>query len=224
MASTAVYATAAELRDRIDKTGTTKDAVLDALLSASSRAIDGFCNRPDGFIAIATATARTYPGSGKPYQWIDECISVTKVEVKDDPSDDDYTLWAAADWAAFSGDPEFPDFNSLPIRGLMVTAAGNYSVFTSSRYTTKRGFRPMIEIPFNVQTVRVTARWGYAASAPPQVREACIVQAARWFKRGESGWADALASPDGGQLFYRKSLDPDLQAMLVHARLVRPVV
>src|SRR3990167_8370884 len=115
MASTAIYATAAEMRDVIVLASTDKYAVLDALLSAASRAIDGICNRPDGFLAIATATARYFPGSGKPYQRIDECAAISSVAVKDSSTDDEnaYTAWTlgvvgtttSADVFPASGDP-----------------------------------------------------------------------------------------------------------------------
>ena len=65
------YTTAAELRARIDKTSATDDTTLTALIAAAERNINVTCNRPDGFLAISVATARVYPGSGKPYQRID---------------------------------------------------------------------------------------------------------------------------------------------------------
>ncbi len=72
-------------------------------------------------------------------------------------------------------------------------------------------------------TVRVTAKWGYALSCPKRVQEACIVQAARWFKRGESSWADSMATSELGTLMVTKELDPDVRMMLEAGRLVKPM-
>ena len=232
--STAIYANHLELRDRIGKTLNTDDAVLDALLSAASRAIDGYCNRPDGFLAITTATARFFPGSGKPYQRIDECAAISSVAIKDSSTDDEnaYTAWTlgvvgtttGADVFPASGDPKYPDFTSLPYTLLILGANGDYSHFPTGEFTTRGGFRPSSGIRRGIPTVKVTARWGYALTIPANVKEACVLQSARWWKRGESSWADALASSDLGQLQFRQSLDPDLKAMLFEARMVRPTI
>ncbi len=221
------YASISELKLQIDKTGVTgagDPANLQLLLDAATDAINALCNRPDGFIALTNATARIYNGEGGPYQWIDECTAITLVEVKDSPTDSTYVAWAATDWVAFSGDPDAPDFNRLPYAAIMVTPNGTYSHFTSGRFTTRRGFMPDTTVTRGTPTVRVTAKWGYAAAAPNRVKEACLVTAARWYKRGESSWADAMAPANFGTLMFTKTLDPDVEAMLVNGRLVRPAV
>ena len=62
------YATVAELKAQINMTGTSDDAVLQAIIDAASQSIDNFCQRADGFVADAKASTRTYPGSGGPVQ------------------------------------------------------------------------------------------------------------------------------------------------------------
>jgi len=75
-----------------------------------------------------------------------------------------------------------------------------------------------------VPTVQITARWGFATEVPIDIKEAAIMQAARWYKRLQSAMADVLASGELGQLLYRKSLDPDIRRLLVDGRYVKPVV
>jgi len=220
----ASYGTAADLRARIDKDATADDDVLDALIAAASRNIDRATNRLDGFIADITATARIYAGSGKPYQYIDECVSITTVAVKESATDDDYTSWTTADWIACSGDPEAPNFNDFPYDMVMVDPTGDESVFTSGRYTTRGGFRPLTDIHRGVPTVQITARWGYSVDVPDDIREAALMQAARWYKRNQSAMADVLASGELGQLMYRKALDPDIRRLLIDGRYMKPVV
>ena len=79
-------------------------------------------------------------------------------------------------------------------------------------------------IAWKVQTVKVTAKWGYAATVPYVVKEAACIQAARWYSRGKSAWSDTVGSPDMGMLMYRQKLDPDVYEMLVDGRLVRPAI
>jgi hypothetical protein len=73
-------------------------------------------------------------------------------------------------------------------------------------------------------TVQVTAKWGYSVSVPPTIEQACLIQAARWYKRALSSFGDTLASPEMGQMFYTKPLDPDVRTLLVDGRMVMPAI
>ena len=133
----ALYCTPAELRTQIEKQGTTgagADDALNLIIEAASRTIDRHCNRPDGFVALSTATMRYYTGLGKAYLLIDECVAVTAVSVKDSPSDTTYTAWLATDYQACTGDPEYPDWNKTPYNMPMTLASGDYSTFLSGQY------------------------------------------------------------------------------------------
>lgn len=230
----ASYASVAQLRTEMNLSSTSDDATLQRLLDAATRTINRFCNRPRGFDADATATARYYSGSGGPYQNIDECVEVEAVAVKDSPSDDEdsYTSWTVgtvgtttdADMFPASGDPEQPDYTDTPYDLLIVGANGAYGAFTSGSFTSRRGFRPSTTIRRGVPTVEVTARWGFSDDTPDDILEACIMQAARWYKRLQSAMADATASADFGQLLFRKVLDPDIELILLAGRYVRPPV
>lgn len=223
------YCTAAEVRSVTNKSGTDHDDLLnDIIIPATSLAIDAFCNRPEGFfVADASATARTYVGSGGTVQWIDPCVEISQVAVKDSPSDTSYSAWAAADWIAARGDPEKPDFNSTPYNLIVVSAVGDYDTFTSGRFSSRRGFRPLDETPSDrgVPTVQVTAKWGYATSVPAQIKLAAVAQSSRWYKRGLSAWQDETATtPFGSLRFKTQILDPDIQFMLRDGRFVMPAV
>lgn len=218
------YASAQDLRSQINKLSTTSDIDLTSMLSAAERVINGFCNRPDGFISLTTATSRLYAGTGRAYMSIDECTSITLVEVKDTATASSYTSWVAGDWIPFSGDYKDPNFNRLPYTILMIDPTGDQVAFTGGRYTGQRGFSPEIDRNRGVPTVRVTAKWGYSVAVPADIKEACIMQAARWYKRLEGAMSDALASSELGTLLYRQVLDPDIKMILVNGRYVKPAV
>lgn len=223
------YCTLAEVKAQLSNISTvdaTRDAVITAIITAASRTIDNFCNKPEGFEVAASASARVYAGEGKSWQPIDPCTEITLVAVKDSPTDSTYTSWAAADWIAFSGDPERPDFNRTPYTAVMCSGVGDYSVFTSGYFTTRPGFKPDPDNEYKrgVPTVQITAKWGDAVTVPAPIKQACITLTARWWKRGEASWSDALASGELGQLMYRQALDPDVKMMLVMGRYVRPAV
>jgi len=233
------YATNIELRARINKTSAADDATLTALIAAAGinidRAVGQYHNGLEFFLAPAVASARIYAGSGLAFQWIDPCVVISTVAVKTSYTDAAYTSWVPADWIAGSGSYQHPDYNDLPYTMLLTAPMGNYSIFTSGRtgggqqwdaifalseasYVSRGSIGPA------VPTVQVTARWGYSATVPPDIREACLMQAARWWKRFESAFSDTLASGELGQLFYRQSLDPDIRRVLVDGRYVKPAV
>lgn len=218
------YATAVELRAFIDKTDNAFDTQIGELLETATTNINDFCNRPDGFVADSVASVRTYSGTGRPYLLIDECVEITLVAVKDSASDDAYDSWASGDWIAYSGDYRFPDFNSLPYDAVMVDPTGDESgsVFTSGKWTTRGGFRPLVDISRGTPTVQVTAKWGYAVTVPYTIKTACIMQASRWFKRLQAAQSDTLASGGLGQLLYLQTLDPDVAQILVEGRYIKP--
>ena len=225
------YCTTAMVKDSMQKTDVTDDALIARIITGAERKINQFCKRPDGFEADAAASARYYRGSGKAYQLIDECVEISAVAVKDAPSDEEYEAWDSpttnmagdGDWFAGSGDPDEPDYNSLPYTLLFVDPNGDQSWFTGETpQMRKRGrARRGIDLLARVPTVKVTAKWGYSVAVPDDIVEACIMQTARWYKRLQGAMADSLASADLGGLLYVQQLDPDIAGILIDGRYVR---
>ena len=217
------YCTLIELKAAMNKVTASDDAVLTQTITAASRAIDNFCNRPSGFIAEPSGyeSTRYFVGTGKAYQWIDECVGVATVAVKDAASDDEnaYVAWVVgtlgvtlgADVFPAAGDPKAPDYVVTPHTLLVVGPNGDYSLFP----------KPLAASP--TPTVQVKAQWGYAATVPAQIKQATIMQAARWYKLVQGAMARALASPDMGVMVYPGKLDPDVEFILKSGRFVRPV-
>jgi hypothetical protein len=130
------YASITELKLQIDKTGSTgtgDPANLQLLLDASTDAINSLCNRPDGFIALAAATARTYNGEGGPYQWIDECVEITLVEVKDSPTDARIRPFFVFYWVKWRSECLT---STAAVTAIMVTRTAHFT-FHIGRFTTR---------------------------------------------------------------------------------------
>jgi len=227
----AAYATLEMLKSSMQKTDDDDDVVLLRILDGAETKINQFCKRPGGFLADEDASARYYRGSGKAYQLIDECVEISAVAVKDAPSDSTYEAWTSpttnmagdGDWFAGSGDPDDPDFNSLPYTLLFVDPNGDQSWFTGETpQMRKRGrARRGIDLWARVPTVEVTAKWGYSVLVPDDIRQACIMLAARFYKRLQGSMSDSLASADLGGLMYTAQLDPDIAGILLDGRWVR---
>jgi hypothetical protein len=216
----------ADIRSAMGIRSDSHDAVLELFLTAAEDTIDEYCGRPDGFLAPDTGTSRQFVGRGDPWLLIDECVEVELVEVKESPTGS-YVEWEAADWEQASGDYRRPNFNATPYNLLLVAAGGNYSSFTSGAFdqlsvwaSDRFAEREHITTP----TVRVTARWGYAASVPNQVKMATVAQASIWYKRGQSANTGQVGSNDLGELTFPKTLDPTVKMMLTLGRLVKRVV
>lgn len=199
-----------------------ESAVVAQLIAEASELINNTCNRPDGFVALAVGTARLFAGSGARYQRIDECVAVSKVEVKTSTTSSTYDEWTTDDYSLARGSSKRPDFNRTPYDLLLIAPGGSYSRFTSGKSGSPAGFRPDQDyVAVGAPTLRVTARWGYAATCPTTVRRACVIQVAKWFKRGEGAYGDSLQNNETGTVFYTKSLDPDVKRLLEDGRLVR---
>ena len=221
--TSSAYATVKELRQHIGMTGETDDWELAQILDGTARTINRYCNRPEGFVGLVNGSIRYYTGHGKGFLWIDECVAVSAVSVKDSPSDDEdsYTSWTvgtvgtttSADVFAASGSPSRPDFNATPYTMLIIGINGDYSSFPYGAYSGR-----------GVPTVAVTARWGYATSPPDDIRLANLAWAARLYKRLQSAMADTAGSTEMGTLFYRQALDPDIKTMLEGGRYVKPAI
>jgi hypothetical protein len=225
------YTTAALVRARMQKSDAGDDAIITALITAAERAINNFCNRPDGFEADAAASARYYSGNGQGHLLIDECVEIAAVAVKEDVTDTDYEAWSSpttnmagdGDWFACTGDREAPDFNSLPYTMLMVDPNGDYTDFTDAAYSGLWGFRTTQTTKNRgLPTVKVTAKWGYSAAVPQEIAEACAMQTMRWYKRGQSAMASVLATADLGSLEIYPTLDPDIEFILRLGRYIKP--
>jgi len=229
------YTTVREVRQHIDKTVQEDDPVIKALILAAGNAIDRFTghyqqdgdgNDIEAFLAPTTATTKIYAGSGLAHQWIEECVEITAVAVKDSVTSATYTAWTAGtDWIAFSGPAADPNFNRIPYTGLLLAANSSYGIFTSGSFNGPAGFPPgNLDRQRATPTVQVTARWGHSITTPEEITTACIMQTARWYKRLQGAQDITLASDDFGTILYRQVLDADVKMILVNSRYYKPAI
>lgn len=216
MASTELYCSAQDIRNAVDQTSDADDAILTGYISAVSRLIDGFMGRKEtGFQAIQTATNRVYAGNGERWLFINECIEITAVNVKDAITDTTYdTVLGATEYQAFRGSYDNPNFNDTPYDAIMLSANATISSFYTGN--TVGYFDNTITNSKTPQlpTVQITARWGYADTIPEVIKTAAIMQTTRIYKRLQGGMADALLSSDLGQARFLSKLDKDVQVLL----------
>lgn len=161
------YATAAELKTRLDIDDTDDDTRLGEALSTASREIEAWCGRQ--FNKTTTASARVYAPRTDGLLFVDDFHTTTDLVIGTDNGDDGTyeTTWSAGDYVLeprngiVNGQTGWPYWR--------IAATGN-------RWWPLAHHRP---------SAQVTAQWGWTA-VPAAVKEACMISAAELFKMGDA--------------------------------------
>ena len=184
-----VYATTGELKTRLGITDAVDDITLGAVLEAVSRGIDMHCGR--FFYKTAAATVRYYTPQDDDEVSIADCVSLTAVATDADGDRTYEDTWAATDYDLL---PENASTDGQPYTLLATSPNSNY------------------DFPVGVRKgLKLTGTWGWP-DVPPPIHEACLIQAARVFKRKDAPFGIA-GSPELGQMRLGR-LDPDVLWLL----------
>lgn len=218
------YTALPDLRDfrRITTpTDLTDDSVMALAITAASRAIDTHCGRKFG--QEDTAVARVYSWSG------------TYLEIPaPNYARTGYGLQTNSAWGGYLPSLEVDDIGS--VTGLVLKTDGDGDGTYETTLTINTDFRmwplnalsdgePFTHVvlqrggffPWAVAGVQITAHYGWPA-VPPEVEQACMLQANRLCGRRDS-WSGVAGSPDlGNELRLLSKLDPDLGPLLAGRR------
>lgn len=201
------YATLAEMHAhlRVPDADTADDTAIGVAITAASRAIDHDTQRQFGLTGSAVARLYTYAREcidGRPSLAIDDVQTTTGLAVALDQNYDgtfetsltygtDYDLWP---WNA--------------------AADGKPWTHVILRPTTVAWF------PHFARGVQVTANFGWS-TVPSIVKQAALIQGARFFTRRDSPYGIAGSPQIGSELRLLDRLDPDVSAMLTTVRRIR---
>ena len=200
------YATVLELKSDIpdsplfDASDETYDEAIGVMITAASRLIDKYVGGFENCFYPSTDTAtRYYDGNGEDQIWIDPLLSLTSLAVSESGgrAASDYTTWTLnTDFYTYP-------YHTTPYEKLIVdNDAGSKGTFG----TTRKG-------------VKIVGVWGYALTPPADVKQACKIQAMRWFMRAKQGYQDAGVNASLGEMIYAQELDPDVKMLLAPYRL-----
>lgn len=197
------YTTADALRERLrDSQAKLDPELLDQAINAASRAIDAWCGRR--FWADSAPTARLYRPRAVDTAVIDDVSTSSGLTVKTDTAGDGTyaTTWATSDWLLEPVNADAYQTADGAARGpwWQLTAVGTHRF---ARPGQTRG-RPYLQ---------VTTRWGWPQPWPADVEEACLLKAARLFKRGEAIFGISGFS-EFGTVRITRADDPDAAALL----------
>jgi hypothetical protein len=175
-----------------DVTDVADDYTLEQIVEAISRAIDNETHRR--FYTTGTDETRYYtPDDSYVLMPDDDMVSVTSVTTDEDGDRVYETAWGAADWelwpynAALDGKPYLEIRATIP--------AGTY-VF-----------------PILPKSVKVVGKFGYGATTPAAIREACLLTAEKLFKRKDAIFG-IVGSAETGELRQIVKDDPQVGMLL----------
>lgn len=196
------YCEPADIKNTITDTdwGTSYENVLHDLAIRASRAIDTFTGRRPGTFKLIVDETIFLTGDGCRDLWVELAQAPTKVEVDEVGDMMTYTTWASTEYLLW---PPNYALMEIPIQRL--------DIWTYSQ---------KLYWPYWSNCIKITGRNGYSITPPGVIVEATIIQAARWFKRGQQAFQDTGAIVELGKLTYTKRLDPDVAEILDHFRRV----
>lgn len=183
------YATLNELKARLGISDTDADTILENVIEAVSRWIDSFTARR--FYAVSET--RYYTAEWPDLLLLgDDLLSVTTLKTDDDGDRVYETTWASTDYDL---EPYNATLDGKPYTQIRITPNGRYT-FPGTR----RG-------------VEIAGSFGYAATTPDVVNEACLLQSERIYKRKDAPFG-VTGAPEVGISTVIPRLDPDVRTML----------
>ncbi len=194
MAATNPYCSLTELRARLQfsSTDTADDTILESIMTAVSRMIDNYTGRR--FYRNSEDETRYYTAEfGDVLYCPDDIGSLTSLKTDEDGDRTYETTWADTDY-------DLEPFNAVldgqPYTKIRVNAGtGSYA------------------FPTLVKAVQLIGKFGYSTTAPLLIKEACLLQCERLFKRKDAPFG-VLGAGGIGQAMVIPQLDPDVQIML----------
>jgi len=196
--ATGDYCTLAEIKQRLWPEGSEPDNVSDAILTniitAVSRQIDLICERR--FYTTVADETRYFTTADSEYIWPDlDIISITTIAIDEDMGRTYGTTLATTDYDLL---PDNAALDSKPYSYIRIAPLG-----------TER-------FPTHQKGVKIIGKFGWSAT-PASVKEACLIQVERVWKRKDSPFG-IISNPAGGDMRLIEKLDPDVQVLLWNYR------
>jgi hypothetical protein len=175
-----------------DVTDVADDTVLESVVTGISRAIEEETHRR--FYTTASDEVRYYsPDDSYTLMPDEDIISVAKIEIDQDGDRTYETELAATDWELW---PYNAALNGKPYLEIRIATPNAAYVW-----------------PILPRSVKVTGKFGYSASTPAAIREACLLSAQKLFRRKDAIFG-VVGSPEMGVLKQMMRDDPELQLLM----------
>jgi len=191
------YAEISDLINRLVAEGATPtgsdQVAMEQAIEGASRAIETYCGRR----FYASSETRYYTADFGDELFVDDLISVTTLQTDEDGDRTYEITWETTDYDL---QPDNAALTLEPYTLITTTPDGSYSFPAGMR-----------------KGVKIVGSFGYATVVPAHVREACLIQAMRLYKRKDAPFGVA-GSGELGELRMISRLDPDVEMMLAPLR------
>jgi hypothetical protein len=165
---------------------------LDSVITAVSRLIDQYCGRR--FYTTSSDETRYYTAvDAGLFLCPDDIVSLTMLATDGDGDRVYEDTWAATDYDL---EPFNASLDSQPYVRIRVTPDGLYS------------------FPTIRKSIKLVGKFGYASTTPAMIKEACLLQCERLFKRKDAPFGVLGAGGMGQAMVLSSKLDPDVELML----------
>lgn len=167
------------------------DSRIASVIEAVSRMIDGYTHR-----CFRSAVETRYYTADDPYEiYVDDLLSVTQLATDGDGDRVYEVIWSPLDFDLL---PFNATLDGWPYTQIAVASQGSHAF--------PRGVR---------KGVKLTGSFGFCAlaSCPKPVKEACVLQTVRLYRRKDAPFG-VMGSADMGQAVVIPKLDPDLALLL----------
>lgn len=191
-----------DVKNRIGLSGTSQDSNIDNAINAASRQIDAICGRY--FYKETAVAVKYYTPTNDFFLFTDDISTTTGLIVQLDTTDDgtyDKTLTLDTDFAL---KPFNPQINRI------TDGTTYYWPYTEIEILATRSserFDRLIQ-----RNVKVTASFGWS-SIPDAIKEACIIQATRLWKRKDTPF-NVFGNEQTGQQELFSKMDPDAKELI----------
>lgn len=165
------------------------DGALESVIEAASRHIDALTGRQ---FYTSTSEARVFTADDNYVVFVDDLLSVDSLKTDDDGDRAYSTTWGMDDYDLC---PANAAAKGLPYRWIETTPNSDY-------------YFPMAR-----RAVQVTGTWGYSSSVDHRVKEACLLLAARVFKRKDAPFGSA-GTPNLGDMRVLFADDTEVKGLL----------
>jgi hypothetical protein len=204
MAITNGYATLAQVKAALRITDSIDDTLIELAVESASRDIDAYCARV--FYNVGSAS-RYYAAIDPYFCGIDDAISISEVKTSSTSNGVYDVVWANPGSGENNGDFQTEPVNAAyPTDGIAMPITGLRALWNY-----------LFPIAGGAALVKVTGVWGWS-SVPTAIKQACVIQAARIFKRNDSPLGVAGFGDMGAMRVSR--VDPDVARMLEPYRRV----
>ena len=182
------YCTLEQLSSVLDMgTVSSYDTELELVIESISRGIDDYCSRR--FYTTDADETRYFTAISNNECKIDELLSITSLKTDDDLDGTYEITWASGDYNLFP-------YNASQYSFIETTPLGSYLFLKNAR-----------------KNVQVVGKFGYSATAPKNITQACIMQSERFFKRRDAPLGIA-GTTQFGLVKLIGDFDPDVQFFL----------